>query len=213
MKYRVSFYTLSDCHQESEIEATDRATLMAQLDRLMIDLSAPFTIYEIYTGDNKPMTTPTPAPVTSQVQQSAERFREELRADIAEIMDELKSQRAELINVRADLDAIRAGLTQASTATPPTVGAFETMDAVKIIRTKSKGKWYYKMQGGQYMKNGVTIWEEVLDLLNLDPATIAWSDEDTFKLPEPIRVKMLIKTYTDESGIEKQTPQKIAGRA
>lgn len=142
-------------------------------------------------------TQPTPT------QQTAEQFRADLRADLAEIMDELHSQ-------RADLEAIRAGLSQAS---QPIGGDCTEMDAVKLIRTKSKGKWYYKMQGGQYMKQGVTIWDEVLELLDLDPEAIQWSDEDTYKLPKPIRVKMQIKTYIDANGREKQTPQKITGYA
>ena len=207
--YRASFYTLSDCHSEKEIEAADRPALMAQLDRLMIDLSAPFTIQEI-KGDNKPMTTPT-QPTPAQL--AAEQFRADLRADLAEIMDELHSQRAELVNVRADLEAIRAGLQQASQPAAATASQFETMDAVKIIRTRSKGKWYYKMQGGRYMKSGVTIWEEVLDLLGIDPLQIPWDEHDAYKLPEPIAVKMAIKEYKDEeTGELKRTPQKVTGK-
>lgn len=152
----------------------------------------------------------TPANLTPA--QAAEAFREEIRANFENLEIIITEQRVEIAELRTYLETIRAGLTQAA-APAPQVGTFETMDAVKIIRTKSKGKWYYKMQGGQYMKSGVTVWDEVLDLLNLDPETIQWSDEDTYKLPEPIRVKMQIKTYTDDNGIEKQTPQKVTGRA
>lgn len=205
--YKVTYYTMSDGLGEMIIGAASPAEAEA-IARQRDDLFAQLKQVQ-YIGDNKPMTTQTATPA----QQAAEQFRADLRADLAEIMDELHSQRAELVNVRADLEAIRAGLTQAASQPAHTAGAFETMDAVKLIRTKSKGKWYYKMQGGQYMKQGVTIWDEILELLDLDPKTIQWSDEDTYKLPAPIRVKMQIKTYTDEDGIEKQTPQKVTGKA
>jgi hypothetical protein len=211
MKYRVSFYTLSDCHAEKEIEAADRPALMAQLDNLMIDLSAPFTIYEIYTGENKPMTTPTPAPVTSQVQQAAERFREELRADIAEIMDELKSQRAELINVRADLDAIRAGLTQAAQPAPA-VGAFGEMEISAIVKTIDKNnKINYLAIGAPYAKFGVRIWDEILPAVGIDPAALEFGNNPI--LPT-IRARVQLGETTNRTtGIKGIGPLKVTSKA
>ena len=203
MKYRVDYYTLSDCHESGkEIEAADRAALMAQLDNLMIDLSAPFTIYEIYTGENKPMTTPTATPA----QQAAEQFRADLRADLAEIMDELHSQRAELVNVRADLEAIRAGLTQAASQPAQTVGAFSEMMIDNIIMTYSdKGEPAYKATGAPYNKFGVRVWPETLPALGIDPASLKPGPNPQ---PAPIAARVLMQTNK-----EGKARRKVTGRA
>lgn len=208
MKYRVSFYTLSDCHSEKEIEAADRPALMAQLDRLMIDLSAPFTIYEIYTGENK-MTTPT----TTPAQQAAEQFRADLRADLAEIMDELHSQRAELINVRADLEAIRAGLTQAASQPAATsTGTFSEMIIENIIMSyNDEGKPTYKAKGAPFQKFGVKVWDETLPLLGINPATLKPGQNIQ---PEPITARVLMgETTNRETGAKGIGPRKVTGKA
>jgi hypothetical protein len=202
MKYRVSFYTLSDCHSEKEIEATDRPALMAQLDKEMIDLSAPYTITEL--GDNKPMTTPTP---TTPAQQAAEQFRADLRADLAEIMDELHSQRAEIINVRADLEAIRAGLTQASQPAPA-VGTFGEMMIDNIIMTyDDKGKAAYKATGTPYNKFGVRVWPETLPALGIDPISLRPGPN-----PQQPAIRARVLMNEPEEGKTAQ-PRKVTGKA
>lgn len=207
MKYRVSFYTLSDCHAEKEIEATDRAALMALLDNQMIDLSAPFTIYEIQ-GDNK-MTTPTqPTPA----QQAAEQFRADLRADLAEIMDELHSQRAELVNVRADLEAIRAGLTQAASQPAPATATFGEMEITAILKSiDKKNKVNYTATGAPYSKWGVRVWDEVLPALGIDPAALEFGNNE---ITPAIRARVLLgETTNRETGVKGIGPHKVTGRA
>lgn len=128
-----------------------------------------------------------------------------------EIRELFADLHAEIEELRTEIEGMRTGLQQA--ASQPARAENETMQAVKLVRTKSKGKWYYKLQGGRYMKNGVTIWEEALDLLDLKPEAIAWDEKDEYKLPSPINVTMQIKTYTDpETGEIKQTPQKVTGK-
>jgi hypothetical protein len=222
MKYRVSFYTLSDCHSEKEIEAADRPALMAQLENLMIDLYAPFTIYEIYTGDNKAMKTPQAAPMQGMTplgitptpaQQAAEQFREEIRRQFAMIEERLQDiaeltheNRANVINIGADLEAIRAGLTQASQPAPA-AGAFSEMMIDNIIMTyDDKGKPAYKATGTPYNKFGVRVWDEVLPTLGIDPASLHPG-------PNPqsaIRARVLMNE--PEEGKTAQ-PRKVTGKA
>ena len=95
----------------------------------------------------------------------------------------------------------------------PQVGATETMQAKRMIRSRANGKWYYKMQGGRYHQRGVTVWDEVLKDIGIDPKEIAWDDQDGYTFPTPINVVMALKEYTDDAGIVKITPQKITGRA
>jgi len=152
-------------------------------------------------------------PTTNPAQQAAEQFRADLRADLAEIMDELHSQRAELTNIRADLESIRAGLTQAASQPAATIGQTESVTMTRITRTRTSGKWYYKMQGGRYMKRGVTVWDEILKAMELDPESIEWDTQDGYTFPQPLTVTVLLKEYTDEtSGELKTTPQKVTGR-
>lgn len=207
-KYRVNFYTLSDCHAEKIIEAADLPALMAQLDREMIDLSAPFTIYEI--GDNKPMTAPlTPAPLTP-----AEQFREEIRNSFDLLHVENGEIRAEIETLRSALATIAHGLAHAATATTTTSGLTEIMPATRITKTRTAGKDYYKIMGGRYTKRGVTIWIEGLKALDLDPATIAWDSTDGYTFETPLNVTVLMKEYKDEeSGEIKNTPHKVIGKA
>ena len=159
MKYRASYYTLSDCHEEKELEASDRAAF----DRLQ------FQINDIHN-------------------------------------------QAE--DIRADLAQMREGLTHAAQPAPVSSGQTETMQAIKMTRTRTSGKWYYKMLGGRYIKRGVTVWDEVLKALQLDPATLQWNDDDSFLFDEPLNVTILLKEYKDEeSGEMKITPQKVTGKA
>ena len=123
--------------------------------------------------------------------------------------DELTVEIAEL---RAALETMREGLTHASQPAP-TQTQTETMIATCIIRTRSNGKWYYKLQGGRYTKQGVTIWEEVLKALQIDPEKIEWDAKDTHTFETPHAVRLEMKTITDDAGIEKSTPRKVIGKA
>ncbi len=157
------------------------------------------------------MTTPTPT-TTSQVQQAAERFREELRANIAEIMDELHSQRAELINVRADLEAIRAGLQQASQPAPAAAGQFAEMMIDAILYNVDKNdKPVYMAMGTPYAKFGVRVWDEILPALGLDPATFKAGKNI---ITPAIRARVLLgETTNRETGVKGIGPHKVTGKA
>ena len=193
-KYRTSFYTLSDCHAEKIIEAADMPALMAQLDRLMIDLSAPYTIYEI--GDNKPMTTPTTQP-TQTPAQAAEQFRSELRAD-------LELLHVEIAEIRADLAQMRDGLTHASQPATAAVANFSEMMLDNIIMTyDDKGKPTYKATGTPYNKFGVRVWPETLPALGIDPLSL--KPGPNAQTPITARVLMQISEETGKSNPRKVT--------
>ena len=202
MRYRVNFYTLSDCHAEKIIESADRASLDAQLTNQMIDRSAPFTIYEI--GDNKPMTVPlTPAPTTP-----AEQFREEIRNSFDLLHVENGEIRAEIETLRSALTTIAHGLAHAATATATTPGAYSEMVIESVIMTTDdKGKPVYKATGAPYSKFGVRIWNEVLPALGINPLSLKPG-------PNPINpaipARVLMQT-NEETG--KPAPRKITGKA
>lgn len=137
--------------------------------------------------------------------QKAELFRDELREELAEIKSEIHSQGAELINIRAEIEAIRSGLTTASQPAPA-AGTFGEMMITSIIMTyDDAGKPAYKATGTPYNKFGVRVWDEVLPLLGIDPAELKPG-------PNPqaeIRARVLMKV-NDEG---KPAPQKITGKA
>jgi len=142
------------------------------------------------------------------------------RITAAEIRELFKEQGALLTDLhlefellREQVHAMRGGLQQAATA-PAQVGTFETVTMTRITRTRTNGKWYYKMQGGRYMKRGVTVWDEVLSSLAIDPLNIPWDTQDGYTFPQPLTVAVLLKEYADEtSGEIKTTPQKVTGKA
>ena len=116
--------------------------------------------------------------------------------------------------VNARLDAltetvitITAGIQHAATATPPTVGTFNEMMIDNIIMTyDDNGKPVYKAQGTPYNKFGVRVWDEVLPLLGIDPASLKPGPNPQ---PAPIHARVLLKT-NDEG---KTAPQKVTGKA
>lgn len=143
-------------------------------------------------------------------QQAAEQFRADLRADLAEIMDELHTQHAELVNVRADLDAIRAGLTQAASPVPA-AGTFSEMIIDNIIMTyDDAGKPAYKARGAPFQKFGVRIWDEVLPALGIDPASLRPGPN---QIDSPIPARVLMAETTREDGTKSTGPRKITGKA
>lgn len=167
------------------------------------------------------MTTPTTQPTPAQ--QAAEQFREEIRAQFASTQNELGNARAEIEIIRHELEAlitavgtITAGIQHAATATPPTTASnAPTMiiPMTRLIKTRTNGKNYYKMQGGQYMKRGITVWDEVLKVLDLDPATIEWDAQDAHTFKTPLNVTVLMQEYTTDEGEIKSGPQKVIGKA
>jgi hypothetical protein len=127
-------------------------------------------------------------------------------------MDELHSQRAELINVRADLDAIRAGLTQAASQPAPAAsGTFGEMEITAIIMTyNDKGDAIYKAKGVPYQKYGARLWSEVLPALGIDPLTLRPGTNQI----DPIRARVLLgETTNRETGAKGVGPIKVTGRA
>jgi hypothetical protein len=148
-------------------------------------------------------------------QQAAELFREEIRASLEAITIEINGVIAEVHAVRADLFQMREGLTHASQPAPTATNApTMVIPMTRLIKTRTNGKNYYKMQGGQYMKRGITVWDEVLKVLDLDPAAIEWDAQDAHTFKTPLNVTVLMQEYTDsESGEIKTGPQKVIGHA
>jgi len=148
------------------------------------------------------MTTPTPTPTPAQ--QAAEEFRDEIRA----AFDLLHVEIAEL---RADLAQMREGLSHASQPAPAPVGTFGEMTIDTIIMSyDDNGKPTYKAQGAPYQKHGVRIWEEVLPLLGVDPATL-----HPGKNPQTpaIQARVLLGETTNQDTGTKQTgPRKVTGK-
>jgi len=151
------------------------------------------------------MTTPTTQPTPAQ---QAEAFREEIRA----AFDLLHVEIAEL---RADVAQMREGLNHAAQPAPIAPNApTMVIPMTRLIKTRTNGKNYYKMQGGQYMKRGITVWDEVLKVLDLDPAEIEWDAQDAHTFKTPLNVTVLMQEYTDsDSGEIKTGPQKVIGKA
>ena len=148
------------------------------------------------------MTTPT-QPTPAQI--AAEQFRADLRADLAEIMDELHSQRDELVNVREDLEAIRAGLQQASQPAPAATRSFSEMMIESIIMTNDdNGKPAYKAKGTPFSKFGVRVWDEILLALDIDPANLKPGTNQI----KAIRARVQMKV--NESG--QPAPEKVTGK-
>jgi len=195
--FRITYYTLSDGQQTATVTAASIDAAIQFLKEQPYSIFAQLKEYKIMTTPNQP---------TTPAQQAAEQFRADLRADLAEIMDELHSQRAELVNVRADLEAIRAGLTQASQPAP-TVGTFAEMVIDSIIMTYTdKGEAAYKATGAPYNKFGVRVWPETLPALGIDPNNLKPGPNPQ---AQPIRARVLMKT--NESG--QPAPQKVTGKA
>lgn len=216
--YTAEYYTLSDGHRKRTFTAPDpNAALEIAKAFDDIDLFAKFEIYRSFTGENKTMTTPTATPDKMTAQ--------ELRAAFAEMEKTLLNQNKVINTMRGQIEELifafntmREGL-QTATAHPAPASItaenpLEIVTMTKITRTRTNGKWYYKMLGGKYMKRGVTIWSEGLEALQLDPASIAWKDDDSFTFEKPITTTVQMRLYNDQvSGDEKLTPQKVIGKA
>lgn len=138
------------------------------------------------------MTTPTPAP---------ERI---TAAEIRERFDELEAM---IKTLTATLEAMRGGL-QTAAAAPAPAGQFAEMQIDSIVMTyDDAGKAAYKAKGAPYQKHGVRVWDEVLPLLGIDPATLKPGPNP---LPEPIRARVLMNQ--PEEGKTAQ-PRKVTGKA
>ena len=132
-----------------------------------------------------------------------------------EIMRQFAAMRTEIEDVHAEITQIRDGLTIAASQ-PATRTASEmtkSFVAVAIARGVSEktGKDTYKMRGGPYSQNGVTIWPEVLPVLGIDIAALPYG---LTQLPTPIEVIVEMHDYTDPQTHETRvTPYKVIGRA
>jgi len=154
------------------------------------------------------MTTPTAQPATP-AQQAAADFREEIRQQFTNTFLQFVSLQQEIGGLRNDIDQMREGLNHASQPAP--VVNAETFTAVKIEREKRKGKYYYKMIGGQFSKHGITIWDEILEALDLDK--VAYDEDDTHKLIPPLEVRFSSEEYTEETTGEIKHRRKVTGKA
>jgi hypothetical protein len=169
------------------------------------------------------MPTPTAQPAPDRM------TAEELRRSFAEMEKTLLYQNKVIASLLEKMEAVINIATDARqqiedlrkeehAATPSTRATeenpLEIVTMTKITRTRTNGKWYYKMLGGKYMKRGVTIWSEGLEALQLDPAKIEWKDDDSFTFEKPIPTTVQMRAYNDPiSGDEKLTPQKVIGKA
>lgn len=128
----------------------------------------------------------------------------ELFTNMENRFDELAS---ELLEVKAELHAMRGGLQTA--ATPPAVGTFGEMMIDTIVMTfDDAGKPAYKAKGAPYLKHGVRVWDEVLPALGIDAATLKPGPN---ALPEPIRARVQMNPPTEEG--KTAQPRKVTGKA
>jgi hypothetical protein len=121
---------------------------------------------------------------------------EEVRAAFRDLHEQMDA-------LRADLAAIREGLSQAAAApaaAAQAAGSTVTFEGTSLILSyDDNGEATYKLKGGQYMKFGVRIWPETLPDLKIDP--------DKLK-PGPNQVKLKVVALLGENG-----PRKVIGLA
>lgn len=142
------------------------------------------------------MTTPTPEPQPQKI--SAQ-----------ELRDQFALLHAELIDVRADIAALKAGLQAAATASPTPAGQVQTFTATEIVMTiDERGQPAYKAKGAPYSKYGVRIWPETLPALGIDPAQLKAGPNQC-----SLNLRVLMVTSTDEAGQVHTAPQKVIGKA
>lgn len=151
------------------------------------------------------MTTPTTQPNRITASEIRELFKN-LHINTAAHIEEI---RAEVEDLRDEVRQMKSGLATASQPAASVDG--ENFTAVKIEREKRKGKYYYKMLGGQYSKHGITIWDEVLKALGLD--AVEYDSDDIHKLNPPLEVHVSFEWYTDPETNEQKKRKKITGRA
>jgi len=151
------------------------------------------------------MTTPTqPTP--------AEAFREEIRAAFEHLETIITENRVEIAELRATLETMREGLKQAASQPAAPAGTFSEMMIDNIIMTTDdNGKPAYKAKGAPYQKHGVRVWDEVLPLLGIDPASLKPGPNPQSQ-PIPARV-LMGETTNRETGEKGVGPRKVTGKA
>jgi len=134
----------------------------------------------------------------------------ELRELFENVHMSIVDVREELADLRAEVHAMRGGLTQAATPPAP-VGTFGGMTIDTIVMSyDDNGKATYKAQGQPYPKHGVRIWEEVLPLLGVDPATLKPGQNPQ---TPAIQARVLMGETTNQNTGTKQTgPRKVTGK-
>ncbi len=156
----------------------------------------------------------TPANLTPA--QAAEAFRAEIRANFENLEIIITEQRVEIAELRAYLETIRAGLTQAA-APAPQVGTTDTFLADTVtFATDENGKEAYKIRGGKFSKNGVRVWPEVLPMLGIDKDLLKSGRNP---IDPPIMVRVEIAKRAGKSDLGEDTTQqydyarKVIGKA
>jgi hypothetical protein len=167
------------------------------------------------------MTTPTTQPEETITLEALRKLLKDLHARIDRIeqgVGNIDSQYSgimfEIKDLRADVESMRDGLQAAATRPQPADNAPTRVIAmVRMVKSRTKGKDYYKMQGGPWMQRGVSVWPEVLEALGLDPAALEWNAEDTHIFETPLNVTVQMQTYKDETTGEVKTgPDKVIGK-
>ena len=150
-------------------------------------------------------------PTTQTPAQAAEAFRAEIRANFENLEIIITEQRVEIAELRAYLETIRAGLTQAA-APAPQVGTFGQMEITAIVKTIDKNnKINYLAIGAPYAKFGVRIWDEILPAVGIEPAALEFGNNPIIPAI-PARVQ-LGETTNRTTGIKGIGPIKVTGRA
>ncbi len=152
------------------------------------------------------MTTPT-QPTTP-----AEAFRTEIRAAFDSQADSIAELRTDLETLIEEVKQMREGLKQAASQPAAPAGTFSEMMIDNIIMTTDdKGKPAYKAKGAPYQKHGVRVWDEVLPLLGIDPASLKPGPNPQSQ-PIPARV-LMGETTNRETGEKGVGPRKVTGKA
>jgi len=137
------------------------------------------------------MTTPTTQPDRITAQEIRELF-----ADL----------HAEIEDLRAEVRQMKSGLASASQPATP-IGTFAEMMIDTIIMTyDDNGKPAYKATGAPYNKFGVRVWDEILPVLGIDPASLK-PGKNTQTPAIPARV--LMNEAKDDKPAQ---PRKVTGK-
>lgn len=164
------------------------------------------------------MTTPT----TQPDRMSAEELRAAFKA-IQSRIEQLTDRMMVIENIQADerntldeltkaIETMLHGIQHAANATTPApVGTFGEMMIENIVMSyDDNGKPTYKAKGAPYQKHGVRIWEEVLPLLGVNPATLKPGQNPQ---TPAIRARVLMGENTNQETGTKQTgPRKVTGK-
>ena len=131
------------------------------------------------------------------------------RMTAAELRAAFDLLHVEIAELRADIAQMKSGLQTAAQPAPASTAEMQ-IDSI-IMTTDDNGKPAYKAKGAPYQKHGVRVWDEVLPLLGIDPASLKPGPNPQSQ-PIPARV-LMGETTNRETGEKGVGPRKVTGKA